>query len=135
MITKYFHKQTVSMLAIAVTVFFSLAPANSSGGEIDPPDTTVQHLLDYVARSNLVFIRNSDQYTAKEASEHMKSKYDHFRDKIKTPEEFIKLCATRSLLSGKPYLVISEHGETVRTSEWLSAELEAYRNSTAAEFH
>ncbi len=135
MTTSYFYKQMAPVLTIAITAFFFLAPANSHGKETDPLDTTVQHLLDHVTHSDLTFIRNSDRYTAKEASEHMESKYEHFRDKIKTPEEFIELCATLSLLSGKPYLVIKEKGETVRTSEWLSAELEAYRSGTEAGAH
>ena len=57
---------------------------------------------------------------------------DGDRDEIDTPEEFIELCATRSLLSGKPYQVINKHGETVDTSEWLTAELNEYRNSATA---
>ena len=49
----------------------------------------------------------------------MQKKYAHFRDKIKAPEDFIELCANRSLLSGKPYLVINEKGEKISVSEWL----------------
>jgi hypothetical protein len=130
MTTTYFHRQVVPILTFAVTVFFFLSPTSSIGGQTDPTDKTIQHLLEHVARSELTFIRNSGQYTGQEASEHMHKKYEHFSDEIGTPEQFIELCATRSLLSGKPYLVINKQGETIKTSEWLTAELEEYRNST-----
>ena len=132
MATTYFHRQMVSILTIAVTVFFFLSPTSGIGGQTNSADKAIHYLLEYVARSDLTFIRNSGQYTAQEASAHMQKKYEHFRDKIGTPEQFIELCATRSLLSGKPYLVINKQGETIKTSEWLNAELEEYRNSTAA---
>ena len=135
MSTTCFHKQMVSILAVAVTVFLFLSPSSSIGGQTDPADKTVQHLLEYVARSDLTFIRNSGHYTAREASEHMEKKYEHFRDEIKSPEQFIELCATRSILSGKPYLVINKQGETTKTSEWLNAELNEYRNHIAGGPH
>ena len=36
-----------------------------------------------------------------EAAEHINKKYRHFRDDIDTPEKFIELCATGSLMTGK----------------------------------
>ena len=133
MMTKTIHKQMVSVLTIAVTVLFFLFPTVGSSSQAEPVDKTVQYLIGYVATSDVTFIRNSGKYSSREASEHMQKKYEHFRDEIKTPEDFIKLCATRSLLTGKPYLVVNEQGEEFRTSEWLTAELGEYRNSQLAE--
>jgi hypothetical protein len=66
----------------------------------------------------------------------MQKKYAHFRDKIKAPEDFIdELCASRSLLSGKPYLVINEKGEKISVSKWLRTELVVHRTSVAGESH
>jgi Family of unknown function (DUF5329) len=124
-----FHQQVVVVLAIAAGLFFCMLTPVSNAKQTEPVEATIGHLLDYVNRSTLVFIRNSGEYTAQQASEHMQKKYEHFRDEIETPEQFIELCATRSLLSGKPYLVINKHGETLKTSEWLTAELNAYRNN------
>ena len=80
-----------------------------------------------------IFIRNDVRYSGKKASEHMQKKYAHFRDKIKAPEDFIELCASRSLLSGKPYLVINKKGEKI--SARLRTELVVYRTSVAGESH
>ena len=90
-------------------------------------EKTVLHLIDHVAESGLTFIRNNDSYTAAEAARHMNKKYQHFRKDINTAEDFIERCASRSLLSGKAYLVINEQNEHVRTSEWLELELADYR--------
>ena len=113
--------------AVALTVLFLLTPCLLSGEQIDTVDKTVLHLIDHVAESGLTFIRNNDSYTAAEAARHMNKKYQHFRKDINTAEDFIERCASRSLLSGKAYLVINEQNEHVRTSEWLELELADYR--------
>jgi hypothetical protein len=113
--------------AVTLAVLFLLTPCLLRGEQIDIVDKTVLHLIGHVSESGLTFIRNNDRYTSVEAAEHMNKKYRHFREDIKTAEDFIERCASRSLLSGKPYLVINEQGEQVRTSEWLLAELADYR--------
>jgi len=113
--------------AVALTALFLLTPCLLRGEQIDTVDKTVLHLIDHVAESGLTFIRNNDKYTAVEAAEHMNKKYQHFRKDINTAEDFIERCASRSLLSGKAYLVINEQNEHVRTSEWLELELADYR--------
>jgi len=113
--------------AVTLVVLFLLTPCLLRGEQINAVDKTVQHLVSHVSGSGLTFIRNTDKYTSVEAAEHMNNKYRHFREDIKTAEDFIERCASKSLLSGKPYLVINERGKQVRTSEWLLAELADYR--------
>ena len=133
MTIKYFHKRITVILTLAATALFFQVPAGGDGVQAEPVDRIVQHLIAYVAQSDLTFIRNSKQYTAKEAAEHMQKKYEYYRNDIETPESFIELCATRSVLSGEPYLIINEQGEKIRTSEWLLKELQEYRNSNTGE--
>ena len=129
---RYVSNKTVAVLTIALSAVFLLLPAATHAGQAVSLDRTIQHLIAYVARSDLTFVRNSAKYDGKQASEHMQKKYAHFRERIKTPEDFIELCASRSLLSGKPYLVITEQGE-MRTRDWLTAELQAYRHKVTDE--
>ncbi len=56
---------------------------------------TIQYLLDFVKTSECIFIRNDKEHNAVEAAAHMQRKYEHFKDKIKTPEGFIKLWPIR----------------------------------------
>ena len=113
-------------VGILLTAFFLLHPCLLRGEPI-PVNETVLHLISYVSASGFTFIRNSSEHTAVEAADHMNKKYLHFREDIRTAEDFIELCATKSLLSGKPYLVVNDQGEQLRTSDWLRAELADYQ--------
>ncbi|MEP7015189.1 MAG: DUF5329 family protein [Verrucomicrobiota bacterium] len=90
-------------------------------------EETINYLIDYVAKSDATFIRNGDTHTPAEGAAHIKAKYDHFKSSIKTPEDFIRLCATKSLLSGQPYLVRPRDGKEMRLADWLTAALKAHR--------
>jgi len=131
--TGFFYKQTLFVPAILAGLILCVLAPVGTAGQTDTADKTIQHLLAYVASSELTFIRNSRHYNAREASAHMQKKYAHFKNEITTPEKFIELCASRSLLSGKPYQVINRQGETLKTSEWLTTELTVYRNMHAKE--
>ena len=107
----------------------------SAGGWSKPPEnaaSAIQYLLKYVADSGLIFIRNSENHDATDAAKHMNDKYQHYQEKIETPEDFIKLCASKSLITGNPYLVIMEDGNQVRTDAWLKRALASYRNDQTA---
>ena len=87
----------------------------------------VEHLLAYVENSGCTFIRNGDQHDAADSLSHILKKYDYYRDDIKTTEDFISYSATKSILSGKYYTVSCPEQEVMRTQDWLTAELEHYR--------
>lgn len=98
-------------------------------GAAPQPDTleqTIDFLIKQVATSGYTFIRNSQEYDSREAAGHMEKKYRHFHDRITTVDDFIELAASRSLLSGQPYLVLREDGTTMRTGAWLRDMLAAY---------
>ena len=54
-------------------------------------------------------------------------KYDYFRDDIKSTEEFIEYSASKSTMSGEYYTVTCPGFETIKTQDWLLAELKKYR--------
>ncbi|MEE8343055.1 MAG: DUF5329 family protein [Gammaproteobacteria bacterium] len=118
---------------LAVLMLASLVV--SAGGWSKPPEnaaSTIQYLLKYVADSGLNFIRNSKSHDAADAAKHMNDKYQYYKKQMGTPEDFIRLCASKSLVTGKPYLVVMENGDEVRTGDWLLEALTSYRNSQAA---
>ncbi|GAA6136015.1 YfeK family protein [Oceaniserpentilla sp. 4NH20-0058] len=90
--------------------------------------TEIQHLLTFVKNTQCSYIRNGTQHTGKDAVEHIKKKYDYFADDIETTEDFIRLSATKSTISGKPYRVICD-GKTTSSANWLLNELAAFRQS------
>jgi len=108
-----------------IVVFMSLVIAQAAPQE--KLDDTIAYLLNYVANSKATFIRNGTSHTPDEAVAHIKAKYEHFKPQIKTPEDFIRLCASQSLQSGKPYLVRPVTGQEMPLNVWLTAELQAHR--------
>lgn len=119
------HLAAAAGIALVMFALLAAGPARSQpSGQVEQ---TIQHLISYVSGADLVFVRNASEYTPAEAASHMEKKYRHFRDDIETAEDFITLCATQSLLSGKPYLVIDPQGYEHRTSDWLRAELAAWQ--------
>lgn len=90
-------------------------------------DDSIKFLLDYVAKSDATFIRNGQTHTPQEAVNHIKAKYEHFKNEIKTPEDFIRLSASKSLLTGQAYLVRTPDGKEMQLSVWLTDALEKHR--------
>ncbi|NOQ90355.1 MAG: hypothetical protein GQ549_05360 [Gammaproteobacteria bacterium] len=87
----------------------------------------VNHLLTFVKNSGCVIDRNGSVHPAEEGVSHIEMKYDYFRDDIGSTEEFIELSATRSTMSGDYYTVKCTGKETIKTQDWLLAELKRYR--------
>ena len=102
----------------------------SPAGPADvPPEqrAEVDHLVRYLGQSDCVMIRNGVRHDGAEAAEHVRRKYEHFRDKIGSTEEFIARSATKSLISGRSYQVQCPGEDPQPSADWLLAELEKYR--------
>jgi hypothetical protein len=88
----------------------------------------IQTLIQRIEKmSTMTFLRNGDAHTAAEAAQHMQAKYAHFKDKIVTAEDFIELCASRSEMTGKPYMVKLGDATPVEANAFLKKELRAVR--------
>lgn len=106
-------------LAWGIVVFYPCASHADMGAEIE-------HLLHYIDTSDCSFIRNRKSYNSIDAGAHIRKKYAHIKNRIKTTEDFIRYAATKSSLSGRPYQVICNK-EKMATAEWLAQELYRFR--------
>ena len=79
----------------------------------------------------MTFERNFFHHDPVDAARHIERKYQHFKDRIDSPEEFIELCATASLVTGKQYLIVDGQGNEMPAGEWLNTELARYRLQNA----
>ncbi len=111
---------------ISALIWAPGALAETPAGSNNLSDT-VKYLLAFVKNSECRFFRNDKEHTAGEAAAHMQRKYDHFKAEIKTPEDFIRLTATRSLMTGKPYYIRLKDGKKISSEAWLLQALDAYR--------
>ena len=113
-------KSAVAGLALMAALLLSPpAMAHGMGEEID-------HLLGFIAASPCAFIRNDQEYTGGQAVAHIKDKYDYYRGDIHSAEDFITLAASKSAMSGRPYLVRCE-AATIPAADWLNKELVMFR--------
>ncbi len=87
----------------------------------------INHLLNYVKTTDCQYERNGEKHGNAEAVEHISKKYDYFKKKIDSAEDFIKYSATKSKLSGKYYMIHCDGQAPVRSEDWLLQELQRYR--------
>jgi Family of unknown function (DUF5329) len=110
---------------VVALIFLSMSAGQMHAAE--PLEDSIKFLLDYVAKSDATFIRNGQTHSPQEAVNHIKAKYQHFKSEVKTPEDFIRLSASKSLLTGQPYLVRTRDGTETHLDEWLTAALKQHR--------
>ena len=72
------------------------------------------------------FIRNGQAYDATRAADHLRLKLRFAGDRVKTAEDFINYCATRSSMSGRRYSIRFGDGRTVDAATFLRQRLAAY---------
>ena len=87
----------------------------------------IEHLIQTVeSLKGAVFIRNGTEYDAKEAGKHLRMKLKLAGERVKTAEDFIKLCASRSSLSGDAYKIRLAGGTTTETAPFFRAKLREF---------
>jgi hypothetical protein len=119
-------KIVTSMLLLPLILGQTIGFAET-GAKSENLEAAINYLLSFVEQSDCIFIRNNREYPARQAVGHMQRKYDHFKSKIKSPEDFIRLTATKSLMSGKPYMVKTKAGILMTSETWLLNALETFR--------
>jgi hypothetical protein len=84
----------------------------------------IDRLIAYIGGlQGAVFIRNGDEHTPAEAVAHLQMKREKAGDRVKTADDFIRLCASHSFLSGKAYQIRFPDGRTRTSEEVLREEL------------
>ena len=89
----------------------------------------INHLLEFVANTSCQYERNGSVYDGVRAEKHIKKKYEYFRDRINSAEDFIEYSATKSTMSGKQYKIHCDNMATQNSSDWLLNELKKYRDN------
>lgn len=85
----------------------------------------IERLIKTVAAlEGAVFIRNGKEYTPAEAAEHMRNKWEWKAKDITTAEDFIRIAATKSSISGKSYMIRFDDGREVSSGAFLQEELD-----------
>ncbi|OPX99307.1 MAG: hypothetical protein A4E60_02826 [Syntrophorhabdus sp. PtaB.Bin047] len=87
----------------------------------------IQYLIASVeALEGAKFIRNGSEHDARAAADHLRLKLKVAGNKVKTAEDFIKYCASRSSMTGEPYLIRFADGTTVRSEVFFRNRLRTF---------
>lgn len=89
----------------------------------------IDFLLEAVAESSCVFVRNGKEHAAPDAKKHLQTKRKRGRKYFDTAEEFIDRLASRSSFSGKDYMIRCGD-ETSTAGAWFSSALARYRSES-----
>lgn len=109
---------------VAITILVALA-FNASADDNDKRE--VAYLIDFVANSGAVFVRNGSEHNAQEAADHLAKKYRRAGRNVKTADDFIDKLASKSSISHKPYYIILADGSELTSRDWLYTALNNYR--------
>jgi hypothetical protein len=73
------------------------------------------------------FIRNGSEYDdGKAAAAHLRMKLQKAGGYVQTADDFIRLCASKSFITGKPYMIRSSDGKTIKAEEYFREKLKQY---------
>lgn len=94
------------------------------------PVEEIESLLRYIGGlEGASFVRNGDVHTPSEAEAHLRLKWSKQKSQITTAEDFIRLCGTKSSVSGKPYMIRFKDGREDEAATVLLKELRAIREA------
>ena len=127
------HNRTTTALLLICCVMALSLPLNALSAQLSSAQKEeIEHLLSYMEQSGCQFCRNGTWYDdTKKVRSHVELKYNYFMKKgqINSTEDFIKWSASKSEMSGKPYLVKRGNEPPMLLSQWLLEELERYRKT------
>jgi hypothetical protein len=113
-----------NMKNILVTAFVILSLFS---GAVSAQDDTEKKKIEFLISSveNFKFIRNGSEHEGKEAAEHLRMKLQNALV-VQTADDFIRLCASKSSMTGKPYLIRSLDGKTIKSEKYFREKLKEY---------
>lgn len=90
-------------------------------------DGRIEHLIQTVELSKgAVFIRNGTEYDGKDAGTHLRLKLKLAGSRVKTAEDFIETCASRSSVSGAAYQIRLPDGIITNTAAFFREKLREF---------
>jgi hypothetical protein len=115
-----------ALTALLLTVICAFARA----GDLAPTESQkIDYLIDAIATlEHAQFVRNGTAYDAKEAADHLRLKLKNAGSRVKSAEDFIRLCASVSSMSGIPYQVRFSDGRVVTSEAFLRQKLAEFQS-------
>lgn len=122
---------TLPNLIVGIVVAAALHLPQSATTEKQKIEALIAHVA---ALDNATFIRNGDEYPPADAADHMRTKWEYAGSRVKTALQFIEHIASKSSMSGDPYLIRFDDGSETESGPYLSdvlREIETAANNPA----
>lgn len=109
---------------LAVLLLLAIG-AHAHAGSLTPAEARkIEYLIAAIETlPNAQFIRNGTAYDAKNAAGHLRLKLQTAGSRVATAEDFIRLCASASSVSGLPYQIKFADGHTTTSEAFLRQKL------------
>jgi hypothetical protein len=113
------------MRLLLTLVLGALAAAGAHAGMTPVSEAQrIQYLIRSVEQlSNAKFIRNGSAHDAPAAAEHLRLKLRRAQGRCDTADDFIRLCASKSTVSGQPYQIRFADGSLLTSEAFLRLKL------------
>jgi len=114
------------IIAISLMILISMVVI-SAYAQDSREAAKIQHLIASVETlKGAKFIRNGSEYDARLAADHLRLKLKNAGKRVRTAEDFIKYCASKSSITGVPYLIRFSDGTTVKAEVFFRRKLTAF---------
>jgi hypothetical protein len=121
------RNQPQSLRYLLAFFLFAMGASANSGTPIPLEAQKIEYLIAAIETlPNAQFIRNGSAYDGKDAADHLRLKLKSAGSRVVTAEDFIRLCASVSSVSGLPYQIRFADGHTVTSETFLRQKLQEF---------
>lgn len=113
----------ITFAIISLFVVVSNAQDNLEKKKIEYLISSVQNL------KGAKFIRNGTEHNSVEAAKHLRLKLGKAGNRVRTADDFIRLCASKSYITGTPYMIKFSDGKTISSEKFLREKLKEYSST------
>lgn len=108
-------------------VLVAFGAVTYSGTPIALEERKIEYLIAIIENlQDAQFVRNDVAYEAKAAADHLRLKRRYAGSKVATADDFIRICASVSSMSGTPYQIRFSDGRVVSSEAFLRQRLAAF---------
>jgi hypothetical protein len=116
------HRKDLPMLRL-FSLFVVLLFGSSALAETMTEQQKIDALLGAFDTPGITFIRNGEEHDGAWAKQHLTDKLKAAKPEVTTADDFITTIATTSSKTGKPYLIKTSDGKTIKSGVWLKKKL------------
>jgi hypothetical protein len=123
--------------AMKINPLWLLALLSLMGGYAYAQDSGEAAKISYLIGSvetlkGATFLRNGGEYDARKAADHLRLKLKMAGNRVKTAEDFIRLCGSKSSVSGEAYRMRFSDGTTMNAEAFFRERIKALVADTSS---